>query len=204
MFLTLIDTDFSQKLPEQKTLYASLLCTNRVLAPSFPAGTWINSETKLADLDIILLKKPTNQIPAPEPRELWRLISALSLNYLSLTSDNEGLEALKEILNLYDFEDKADTRHQIDGISSLESKHIVRRLGRDNWRGFSRGIEIALEFDEDYFAGNNAFLLASVLNRFFPLYTTVNSFTMLKIFKKRNREEIWKIWNPRIGQKEII
>jgi type VI secretion system protein ImpG len=204
LYLLLVDLNFNQQLPSQKTLYASIICTNRNLAPSFSQGTWLNSEMKLADLDISMLKTPTNQIDAPDSKELWRLISALSLNYLSLSSSSDGLHAFKEILHLYDFEKKADTQHQIDGIASLDTKNIVRRFGPDNWRGFSRGIEVSLELDEDYFAGNNAFLFASVLNRFFPLYATVNSFTQLKIFKKRNKEEVWKTWHPRIGQKEII
>ena len=86
----------------------------------------------------------------------------------------------------------------------MEVRTIVHRLGLDNWRGFSRGIEITLEFDNEYYAGNNSFLLASVLNRFFPLYTSVNSFTQLKIRRKQNKGEDWKTWPPRLGYKEVI
>lgn len=204
MFLSLIDLNFINFVPTQKTLYADILCTNRRLASSFPAGAWLDSEARLAELDITMLKKPTDQTDVPGDKELWRLISSLSLNYLSLTSEEKGLQALKEIISLYDFENKADTRQQISGISDMQIRTIVQRLGLDTWRGFSRGIEITLEFDNEYYAGNNSFLLASVLNRFFPLYTSVNSFTQLKIVRKQNKGEDWKTWPPRLGYKEVI
>jgi type VI secretion system protein ImpG len=154
-------------------------------------------------LDIALIKKPTLQINAPQSNELWRLISSLSLNYLSLSSGDESLNALKEILSIYDFNNKADTRSQLAGIRSMETRYVTRRLGRDNWRGYSRGLEIALEFDTEQYAGNSAFLMASILNRFFPLYVSINSFTEL-VIKRKYSDEIWKRWNPRTGIREIM
>jgi type VI protein secretion system component VasA len=54
---------------------------------------------------------------APPPaggRRLWRLVSHLTLNHLSL-ADGKA-EALREILRLYDFADSAETRKQIEGV----------------------------------------------------------------------------------------
>ena len=47
---------------------------------------------------------------------LWRLISHLSLNHLSLADAEDGADALREILKLYDFADSAETRAMIDGV----------------------------------------------------------------------------------------
>jgi type VI secretion system protein ImpG len=203
MFITLMDINYKFALPREHTLYAEILCMNRSLPELITTSTYIELETKLADLDIALIKKPTLQINAPQSNELWRLISSLSLNYLSLSSGEESLNALKEILSIYDFDNKADTRNQLTGIVSMETKFVTRRLGRDNWRGFSRGLEITLEFDTEHFAGNSAFLMASVLNRFFPLYVTINSFTEL-VIKRKYSDEIWKRWKPRVGIREIM
>ena len=53
---------------------------------------------------IVALMKPTDTLRPPTGRSvLWRLISHLSLNYLSLV--DEGREALQEILKLYNFTD---------------------------------------------------------------------------------------------------
>lgn len=203
MFMTLMDLNYKYALPEEHTLYADILCMNRSLPELITTSTYVELETKLADLDISLLKKPTLQVNAPQSSELWRLISSLSLNYLSLSTGTESLNALKEILSIYDFDNKADTRNQLSGISSMETKFVTRRLGKDNWRGFSRGLEITLEFDTEQYASNSAFLMASVLNRFFPLYVTINSFTEL-VIKKKYSDENWKRWKPRVGIREIM
>jgi type VI secretion system protein ImpG len=203
MFITLMDLNYRFALPEEQTLYAEILCMNRSLPELITTTTYIELETKLAELDIALIKKPTMQINAPQSNELWRLISSLSLNYLSLSSGDESLNALKEILSIYDFDNKAETREQLAGITSMETKFVTRRLGRDNWRGFSRGIEVTLEFDTEHYAGNSAFLMASILNRFFPLYITINSFTEL-VIKRKYSDEIWKRWKPRVGIREIL
>ncbi len=204
IYLSILDLNFDPASPPVKTLYAKLLCTNRHLASLMPQGTWLESEEKIAPFDITILRKPTHQINAPEGKELWRLISSFALNYLSLSSDKESLNALKEILTLYDFDNLVENRRQINGISSMQTKNIFWRIGKDNWRGFCRGIEVALEFDAENFAGNSEYLFASVLNRFFPLYTSINSFTRLKVKRKQDRGDTWKVWPPRLGTKELL
>ena len=204
VFLSLVDINFSPTSTKLKTLYAKLLCTNRNLAGSLPQGTWLQSEENYSNLEISIIRKPTQQISAPEGKELWRLVSSLTLNYLSLNSSAESLHALKEILSLYNFENTSGSKQQINGISSMRTRPAVTRLGSENWRGFCRGIEIILEFDLEYFAGNSAFLFASVLNHFFPLYASINSFTQLVAKKKENRGETWKTWPPRSGNRQIL
>ena len=70
-------------------------------------------------------KKPTGTIRPPTGRNaLWRLISHLSLNYLSLVED--GREALQEILRLYNFTDSAYIQKQIDGITEAGERAALR------------------------------------------------------------------------------
>ena len=139
-----------------------------------------------------------------------RLISHLSLNYLSLSNGEESLKALREILMLYSFSDhiytyqhQASTYQQISGIREMSCRKVVRRVGADAWKGFCRGIEVTLTFDERLYVGSSAFLLASVLNHFFPLYASVNSFTHL-IIKSYQREGIWKKWPPTAGEQIVL
>lgn len=204
MFLSFVDINFAPKSIELKTLYAKLLCTNRHLAGSLPQGTWLQSEENYSNLEISILRKPTQQITAPEGKQLWRLLSSLTLNYLSLNSSNESLHALKEILSLYNFDDSPGNKQQIDGITTMKTRAAITRLGSENWRGFCRGIEIILDYDLEYYAGNSAFLFASVLNYFFPLYASINSFTQLTARKKNEGGRIWKTWPPRSGNRQIL
>ena len=178
IYLSFVDLEFAPTAPAQDVLFAHTLCTNRFLAEEIPAGAILQVERAIPTSLIRILKKPTPQLDPPiEGRTLWRLISHLSLNYLSLSDSKEGLRALREILRLYSFTEHTDTYQQVSGINEMSAKPVVRLIGTDAWRGFCQGVEITLTFDERQYVGSSAFLLASVLNRFFALYSSVNSFT---------------------------
>jgi type VI secretion system protein ImpG len=153
---------------------------------------------------IVCLVKPTPQISPPtDGSTLWRLISHLSMNYLSFTSGEEGLTALREILKLYCPSEHSATHQQIQGIREMSLRQSVQRMSQHSWRGFCRGTEVALTFDENAYVGGGAFLLASVLNRFFALYTSLNSFTQL-VIKSQQREGVWKRWQPMAGDQTVL
>jgi len=92
---------------------------------------------------------------------------------------------------------------QISGIRDLNCKKVVRRVTADAWKGFCRGFEVRLLFDEELYVGSSAFLFGSVLNKFFALYSSVNSFTQLVIHSKQ-RDGIWKKWPPTIGEQTVL
>ncbi len=204
MYISFVDLDFKTALPDTPTVFAHALCTNRELAEEIPAGAVLQIEMAAPLSNISVLSKPTPQINPPlKGAALWRLISHLSLNYLSLSQGTESLDALKEILKLYSFSDHADVYQKISGIRAMSCRNVVRRLGDEAWRGFCRGTEVTLEFDERLYVGSGAFLLATVLNRFFPLYASINTFTQL-IIKSKQREGIWKAWQPMIGEQIVF
>ena len=140
--------------------------------------------------------------PALRRGALWRLISHLSLNHLSLADYEDGADALREILKLYDFADSAQTRSIIDGILSVRSRRVVGRTG-DGGGGFCRGIELALHFDEERFTGNGVFLFAAVLERFLGLYCSINSFSRL-VATTNQREGEMRRWSPRAGETVLL
>jgi len=127
---------------------------------------------------------------------LWRLISHLSLNYLSLV--DEGKEALQEILGLYDFSDSPHLRRQIQGIVSVRSRRHLAPVSSDQGIAFARGTRVEMEIDEEQFVGGGVYLFLSVIERFLALYTSMNSFTQL-VASTRQRKEILKEWPPRSG-----
>jgi type VI secretion system protein ImpG len=67
---------------------------------------------------------------------------------------------------------------------------------------FCQGIAIDTEFDEEQFAGGSAFLLASILNRFFGLYSGINSFTQLRVTTQQRKGVVWA-WPPRTGEQIV-
>ncbi len=204
MFLTFLDLDFNPTHPPTEAIYAQTLCTNRDLAEQLPDGAVMAIEEAAPIAKIVCLKKPTRQLtPTMAGAAQWKLISHLSLNYLSMSDGKDSLKALQEILGLYSFANRKSTQQQIMGLRDLSCRRAVRRVGSEAWRGFCRGFEVELEFDENLYAGNSAFMLASVLNHFFPLYASINTFTQL-VVKSRQREGIWKKWPPRVGEQIVL
>ncbi len=204
VYLNFVDLDFSPRRPPSETVYASVLCTNRDLAEEMTAGVPLHPERGAAMAQIICLTKPTPQKPAPlGGQALWRLVSNLSLNHLSLSSGPQGAEALRELLRAYLFTESPQADRQIAGIVDTRSRTVTRRMGKDAWRGFCRGTEVTLTLEEERFVGSSPVLFASVLSHFFALYAHINSFTELCL-KSSARDEVWKRWPPMVGEKALL
>ena len=201
VFLSFADLDFNPVDPGVETLTVHATCTNRDLPARLPFGDTagdFNMEIAAPVARINCLIKPT---PARRPSLggalQWRLISHLSLNYMSLVEGGE--EALREILKLYDFDDSPATRQQINGIVSLQAQHVTKRIGQS----FCRGVQVTIEFDEDKFVGTGLYLFASILERFLGQYVSVNSFSQL-VAKTVQKKGALKKWHPRNGNRVLL
>lgn len=200
-FLSFADLNFNAVDPEAEILTPHVTCTNRDLPARLPFG----DPSGDFDMDvpapverIVCVIKPTQtRRPALGGALQWRLISHLSLNYLSLVQGGE--DALREMLKLYDFDNSPSTRQQISGIVSLKPRHVTKRIGHS----FCRGIRVTIEFDEEKFVGSGLFLFASILERFLGQYVSVNSFSQL-VVKTLQGKEVLKEWPPRSGNQVLI
>lgn len=201
VFLSFADLNFKMVDPEAEILTIHTTCTNRDLPPRLPFGDPngdFSIEVAAPVKQINCLIKPSSvRRPTLGGALQWRLISHLSLNYLSLV--NGGGDALKEILKLYDFDNSPSTRQQIQGIVSLHSQHVTRRIGQS----FCRGVRVTIEFDENKFVGAGVYLFASVLERFLGQYVSVNSFSQM-VAKTIQNKEVLKTWAPRSGNQVLL
>jgi type VI secretion system protein ImpG len=204
ILLSFRDLDFQPAVPPDETVFAQLLCTNRALAAELPAGALLQSDEALPVAAIVCLKKPTRPLDPPLGGQgLWRLVSHLSLNHLSLAAGELSLKALREILGLYCFSPAPALRRQIEGIREVSWRKVVRRLAGTGWQGFCRGTEVTVGLDEGSYVGSSALLLAAVLSRFLGLYGSTNSFTQL-VTRPFGREEESKRWPPMAGGKAVV
>ncbi len=205
VFLSLVDLSSRPMELEYDTVTVRCTCTNRDLVARLPFGSEsgdFEMTGAAAIKRIVALHKPTRTLRPPlDGKTLWSLISHLSLNYLSIVDD--GKEALQKILELYDFSDSADIKKQISGISTVSSRRHFTRVASEHGVGFARGTRVEIEFDEEQFSGSGAYLFASVLEKFFGLYTSMNSFTQL-VARSRQRKEALEEWAPRAGQSMLI
>lgn len=148
------------------------------------------------------LERPTASLPLPTEKSLlWRLVSHLNVNHLSLCSQPEGMLALREMLGLYDRSTSGAHRLQVAGIVGLQIERTVARA-RDGLPGFCRGLAISLTLKEEHFVGVSAYLFAAVLERFFAHYVSINSFTQLTARNEQGRE-ICR-WQPRMGERATL
>jgi len=201
VYLSFVDLGFKPTDPDAEILTANLTCSNRDLPSRLPFGDPngdFNLEIAAPVRSIRCLSKPTpSRRPSLGGGLQWRLISHLSLNYMSIVQGGE--EALREILRLYDFEDSPSTKQQINGIIAIQAKHVTRRIGLS----LCRGVQITIELDEDKFVGAGMFLFASILERFLGQYVSVNSFSQLVVITSQGKE-VLKEWSPRSGERVLM
>jgi type VI secretion system protein ImpG len=203
--ISLVDLSARPVRPDADTLTLRTTCTNRDLPSRLPFGNEqgdFDLEGGAAIKRIVALRKPTNPVRPPSGKAaLWRLISHLSLNYLSLVE--EGKDAFQEILKLYNFTGSAFSEKQVDGIVGVNSRRHFARLISENGITFARGTHVEIEFDEDQYAGTGAYLFASVLEHFLGEYVSLNSFTQV-VARTRQRKEVLGAWPPRAGQTILL
>jgi type VI secretion system protein ImpG len=201
MFLSFVDPNNIHASPSEPVVFAQLLCTNRRLASQLRPLTRLRAENISSALAITCLYEPSEQRDPPlSSATLWRLVSLLRLNHQSLVGGTNGVQTLRDMLSLFASTSARDLA-QIKGVRSLEARGVTARLGNDAWRGFCRGTEVQLGFDETAFVGGSPLLLSAVLARFFALYTTVNSF--VRLTARRNGED-WKRWEPMCGHQNLL
>ncbi len=209
VFLSMVNLDFDAASPGSDTLIVRTTCTNRNLPEQLQRlGDELSLRLEAAAplSGIRCLRPPSSPLRLPmRRRAYWRLLSHLSLNYLSLTDSEEGLDALKEILRLYDYSDAQTDAQQasvnrllVEGLTALSSRQVVGRVGPIATGGFATGVEVTVTFDDKNFVGTGVFLVASVLERFLGQYVSINSFTQF-VAKTVQGEEVLKKWPPRVG-----
>jgi type VI secretion system protein ImpG len=203
--LSLVDLSTASVDPDATILSVRATCTNRDLPSRLPFGNQdsdFEMEGTAAMKRIVALRKPTQPVrPALGKSALWRLVSHLSLNYLSLVQGGKG--ALQEILRLYDVGRTAYSQNVIQSILDIQSHPHFTRLVSEQGVSFARGIRIDLEIDEEQFTGGGAFLFACVLERFFAMSASLNSFTQLSVTTPQRKEKLHE-WQPRSGRKTLV
>ncbi len=205
-FISLVDNRQAPYRHDLRQLGVSALCTNRDLPLFMSVGTG-KSDFTLADSApvsaIHCLAGPSRpRASHAHDNQAWRLISQLSLNYLSLSEGGQGAAALRELLRLYGESNDAALQLQIEGLREVSSKPCTRRLPMPGPIVFGRGLEITLEFDENAFRGTGVFLLGAVFERFLARYVSINSFTET-VIRTTERGEIMR-WKAKPGRRPTL
>ena len=191
-----------RNLDQHETLSIELTCTNQNLPRQLGLGDiCMPCEDTPEFLTFRNISAVTPSYAPPLHRDfLWKLISNMSLNYLSLAN----VDALKVILETYDlpryYDQHAEkvSKRLLDGLKSISHQHVDRLH-----RGLPvRGVRTQLTINpEGYVGEGDLFLFASVLNEFFALYASLNSYHELRV--QSTQGEVYQ-WTPRMGLQPLL
>ena len=208
VFISLVDPRDAPFSDNLRQLAVTAQCTNRDLPLTMPLGvakTDFTLESSAPVTAIRCLKGPSKPYSSlREGNVAWQFVNHLSLNYLSLLDSNEreGAAALRELLELHAMTGDAGMRKQIEGVRRVAVRPLVRRFPLPGPVTFGRGLQIEMEVDELAFQGGSAFLLGSVMERFFARHVSLNSFTET-VLRSGARGEVMR-WVPRCGERPIL
>jgi type VI secretion system protein ImpG len=191
--------------PDADVLTVRTLCTNFDLPTRFPFGAAAGDFEAVGHATaktIIALKRPTPSVDPPAGVDMtWRLISSLSLNYLSL--DEGGRHAMQEILRLHNFTGSTASDNQIGAILAMKASPHFAMVESPFGLVPARGTFVEMNVDEQQFAGGGALLFTAVLDRFLAGYCSMNSFSQLHVRTNLRKEAIAQ-WPPRAGVQVLL
>ncbi len=206
LWLSFLNLDFSAAKLTDEVVYAHTLCTNRRLALELKDRAELQIEVPAPTHSISCIVRPTPPaLPAMGGNTVWRLISNLSLNRLSLEASAAGVDSLREILRIYALNDSPSVRRQTDGIRDIAVRRVIRRFGPPSRASFRTGSEITLLIDPGMYAGSSPIMLASVLRHFLAMHTSLNSF--VQVLARRtgdDADDVWKKWTPLAGDQPVV
>lgn len=226
--ISFVDLHGAMRAPDRRSVSAKVLCSNGNLPNELPFGTTESDfylEEDAAPLaGVFALTTPTKSVPPPldEPirrsrprderreaslrpsrggRQLWRLVSMLAMNQLSLVDD--GPDAFKEVLRLHNFGDSTLGDRHIEGVTDVTSEPLHAPVHTEHGLSFARGRSVEITFDEELFTGGGVYLFASVIERFLAQYASINSFVRL-VARTEQRTEPMKTWPPSAGRRPLL
>ena len=200
-FISFHDREHSPTLLTNESVHAEVLVTNRDIAESLKVGTRLQALGAGPFERVVLVTKASrHRTPNVRGVKPWLLLSQLSLNFSSLSSD---LETIKKLLRLYASSRDLEQQRLIDSLRGMKSKPSVRRIGEDAWRGFCQGVTVTIVIDEKRLGVTSLHLFGEVLSRFLALYASANSFVKL-VFESEQTQRVLKEWPPMVGEKVLL
>lgn len=203
-------TDLQGDIPNKvrQTMQVRCLCSNGNLPERLPYG---GGQPRLTPVEPAKGLREAISVSAPTTVRrldmghglLWRLLSHLNLNYLSLVGSNNPAEQLREMLRLYDHSDTQTISSQINSVDSLKTRITSLPLSVDGRPVICRGVDADIVFDPSLLDTGSALLFGEVLMKFLSMYVNINSFVRLSV-RIKGQEGVYYRWQPIVGNRAVI
>ncbi|MFO8113148.1 MAG: type VI secretion system baseplate subunit TssF [Desulfosalsimonadaceae bacterium] len=190
-------------MPQTEIISVKVQCTNGSLPEGLQIGDISHPTSSSPEfVDFTNITVPTNNVLPPIGSNLlWRFLSHLSLNYLSLSRP----ENLRTLLELYIFEETRDktsiiaNRKRIAGIEALEAAPSNRMVAGV----MMRGLEVRMKIRQDHFVGaGDLYLFGNIMDFFFGNYASINTYTRMAI-NEAVKGDVYQ-WPARVGLHPLI
>ena len=190
--------------PLPETLSIQITCTNRSLPESLKLGDLSRPTSTSPDrMSFRNIRRMTTPLNPPSGEALlWRLISHVSLNFLSIANAVN----LRSLLGLYVFSERQEqgqetaNRRRIEAIQEVTATRETRLIGRGS---ILRGQQVRIKCRLDFFASiGDMYLFGCVLDRFIADYAGINSYTRVEL-EDAFTGTLFK-WPPRLGQQPLL
>ncbi len=193
----------SYELEYKESIKVEMTCTNGSHTSKLKAGDISRKTSNTSELvDFANITAPSESLEAPTGQSvLWRLISHLAINYLSL-ADTENL---KSLLELYIFSghsgntQEVANRKRIDGITAVSVQACDRLVGGIPMRGQS--ISVTLN-PSNFVSKGDMYLFGMLLDRVMSSFASLNCFTEFTLVDS-STDEVYR-WPVRAGDRPLI
>ena len=200
-WLSVFSEAFVRDVPIGETLYAETLCCNRTWSELFNIGQEFSVIGSSPIKSAKLLTRPTRyRSQKANSEHMWKVLSHLSLYYVSLTDPKLAQDSLTSILNLYAGKDNNVAQRQIESIENFTAENDMFPVQKSGWRGYYHGVNFKLTLYGRKFEGSSMILFGSVLNQFLALFAHINSFVRLELMVGNKKVYQWK---PLSGHKYL-
>jgi type VI secretion system protein ImpG len=190
-------------LENKESILVELTCTNGEHTSKLKSGDITrktSSTSELIDFTNIISPSENQEVPTGQS-VLWRLLSHLAINYLSLADTDN----LKSLLELYIFsghrgsKQEIANRKRINGISAISVKACDRLV-----EGIPmRGQEVKITVDAGNFTSiGDMYLFGMLLDRLMASFSSLNCFTEFSLVDSTTNE-VYR-WPIRAGDRPLI
>lgn len=190
-------------LDNRESVQVELTCTNGQHTSKLKIGDIsrkTSNTSEMVNFRNIISPCESREVPTGKS-VLWRLLSHLAINYLSLADTDN----LKSLLELYIFSGHAGNneevanRKRIDGINSVKVEACDRLVNGIPMRG--QGVQVSLNAS-NFSSRGDMYLFGMLLDRVMGSFASLNCFTEFTLVDS-STDEVYR-WPIRAGERPLI